>query len=127
MLDSTTGIISDFFTELEELVVTVEPVTEEVEGVVEDETGEVFFLMDRALTNLSPRDPRSSMDGGSSLKNKLLCRGGGNKVIRSTEDTKICLKHETSPNSCTENHTQQQLKEMNQGNNIPTRNILKKR
>ena len=76
MLDSTTGIISDFFKELEELVVTVEAVTEEIEGVVEDDTAEVFFLMDRALTNLSPRDPRSCMDGGSSLKNKLLYRGG---------------------------------------------------
>ena len=102
MLDSRTGIISDFFTELAELVVTVEPVTEEVEGAVEDETGEVFFLMDRALTNLSPREPRSCMDGGSSLKNKLLYRGGNTcKVTRSTENTKICLKHETSPNSCT--------------------------
>ena len=108
MLDSTTGIISDFFTELEELVVTVEAVTEEVVGVVEDDTGEVRFWMDRALTNLSPRDPRSCMDGGSSLKNKLLYRGG-NKVIRSTEGTKICLKHEATPNSCAENHTQQQL------------------
>ena len=108
MLESTTGIISDFFTELEELGVTLEPVTEEVEGVMEDDTGEVFFLMERALTNLSPRDPRSCMDGGSSLKNKLLYRGG-NKVTRSTEDTEICLKQDTSPNSCTENHTQQQL------------------
>lgn len=102
MLDSTAGIISDFFTEqteLTELVVTVERVTEEVEGVVEDETGEVVFLMDRALTNLSPRDPRSCVDGGSSLKNKLLYKGG-NKVTRSNADTKICLKHETGPNSC---------------------------
>ena len=99
MLDSTAGTISDFFTELAELVVTVECVTEEVEGAVEDETGEVVFLIERALTNLSPRDPRSSMDGGSSLKNKLLYRGG-NKVTRSTEDTKMYLTHETSPNSC---------------------------
>lgn len=82
MLDSTAGFSSDFFTELTALVVTVEPVTEEVEGVVEDATGEVVFLMDRALTNLSPKDPRSCMDGGSSLKNKLLYRGG-NKVTRS--------------------------------------------
>lgn len=82
MLDSTAGFSSDFFTELTGLVVTVEPVTEEVEGVEEDATGEVVFLMDRALTNLSPKDPRSCMDGGSSLKNKLLYRGG-NKVTRS--------------------------------------------
>ena len=82
ILDSTAGIIADFLTELTELVVTVESVTEEVEGAVEDETGEVVFLMDRALTNLSPKDPRSCMDGGSSLKNKLLYRGG-NKVTTS--------------------------------------------
>lgn len=70
------GIISDFFTELTErggVTVHVEAVTEDVEGV-EDEAGEVFFFMDRALTNLSPKDPRSCMDGGSSLKNKLLYR-----------------------------------------------------
>jgi len=82
VLDSTAGIIADFLTELAELEVTVGPVTEEVEGVVEDEAGEVVFLMDRALTNLSPKDPRSCMDGGSSLKNKLLYRGE-NKVTTS--------------------------------------------
>jgi len=76
VLDSNAGVISDLFTELAELVVTVECVAEEVEGVVEDKTGEVVFLIERALTNLSPRDPRSCMDGGSSLKNKLLYRGG---------------------------------------------------
>lgn len=82
MLDSTAGIIADFLTEFTELVVTVGPVTEEVEGAVEDEAGEVVFLMDRALTNLSPKDPRSCIDGGSSLKNKLLYRGE-NKVTTS--------------------------------------------
>ena len=97
MLDSTAGIISDFFTELTGLVVTVEPVTEEVGGVVEDETGDVVFLMDRALTNLSPKDPRSCMDGGSSLKNKLLYR----KEIKSPgQRYKIYLKYQNSPNSC---------------------------
>ena len=76
MLVSTAGTISDFLTELAELVATVEDLTEETEGVVEDETGEVVFLIDRALTNLSPKDPRSWIDGGSFLKNKSLYRRG---------------------------------------------------
>ena len=82
---STAGIISDFLTELARLVATVDDFRDEVEeeeGVAEEETGEVVFVIVRALTNLSPRDPRSSMDGGSSLKNKLLYRRR-NRVNRS--------------------------------------------
>lgn len=81
LLVSTAGIISDFLTELVRLVVTEEDFTEEIGGVVEDETGEVVFLIDRALTNLSPKDPRSWVDGGSSLKNKLLYRGGNRVTV----------------------------------------------
>lgn len=74
MLVSTAGVISDFLTELVRLEETVDDFTEEVGGEVLDERGEGAFLMDKALTNLSPKDPRSCMDGGSSLKNKLLYR-----------------------------------------------------
>lgn len=66
------AITSDCFAELVGVVVMEEVITEVEEG--EDETGGevVRLLRDKALTNLSPRDPRSCMDGGSSLKNKLL-------------------------------------------------------
>ncbi len=59
MLVSRAGIISDFFTELVRLVVTLEDFTEEIGGVVVDETGQVVFLIDKALTNLSPKEPLS--------------------------------------------------------------------
>ena len=46
-----------------------------VGGVEADDTGgQVVRLMERALTNMSPKDPRSCKEGGSSLKNKLLYR-----------------------------------------------------
>ena len=48
-------------------------ITEEEGGEVET-GGEVVLLIDKALTNLSPNDPRSCTEGGSSLKNKLLYR-----------------------------------------------------
>lgn len=69
---STAATISDCFTKVAGEVVMEDAITEEEEA--EDETGEVFFLIDKALTNLSPNDPRSCMEGGSSLKNKLLYR-----------------------------------------------------
>lgn len=56
MLELIIGIILDFFIELEELEVILEFVIEEVEGVMEDDIGEVFFLMERVLINLFFRD-----------------------------------------------------------------------
>ena len=48
------------------------------------------FLIERALTNLSPKDSRSCTEGGSSLKNKLLC-GEQNKQ-KSAQSFKILSK-----------------------------------
>ena len=47
---------SDCFIEL--AAVTEDVIAEEVEGAEED-TGEVVLLIDKALTNLSPKEPRS--------------------------------------------------------------------
>lgn len=63
--------ISDCFSELAGVVVMEDATTEEGEGIAET-GGEVVLLIDKALTNLSPSDPRSCIEGGSSLKNKLL-------------------------------------------------------
>lgn len=103
MLELIIGIILDFFIELEELEVILEFVIEEVEGVMEDDIGEVFFLMERVLINLFFRDFWFCMDGGLFLKNKLFYRGG-NKVIRLIEDIEICFKYDISLNSCIENY-----------------------
>lgn len=73
MLVSTAGMISDFLTELTRLLTTAEGVMD-TEGEEEEVAVEgVDFLIERALTNLSPKDSRSCIEGGSSLKNKLLC------------------------------------------------------
>lgn len=82
MLVATAGIISNFLTELTRLLTTAEAIME-VEVEEGEETEGVVFLMERALTNLSPKDSRSCMEGGSSLKNKLLCRGTEQTKVRS--------------------------------------------
>ena len=71
LLSSTEVVISDCFAELE--VAMVDAITEGGEGGEEETEGE-FLLIDKALTNRSPSDPRSCVEGGSSLKNKLLYR-----------------------------------------------------
>lgn len=56
MFSSTEEATSDCFIEL--AAVTEDVIAEEVEGAEED-TGEVVLLIDKALTNLSPKEPRS--------------------------------------------------------------------
>lgn len=56
MFSSTEEATSDCFIEV--AAVTEDVIAEEVEGAEED-TGEVVFLIDKALTNLSPKEPRS--------------------------------------------------------------------
>lgn len=59
MFSSTEEATSDCFIEL--AAVTEDVIAEEVEGAEEDtgDTGEVVLLIDKALTNLSPKEPRS--------------------------------------------------------------------
>lgn len=56
LFSSTGEATSDCFIEL--AAVTEDVIAEEVEGAEED-TGEVVLLIDKALTNLSPKEPRS--------------------------------------------------------------------
>ena len=56
LFSSTEEATSDCFIEL--AAVTEDVIAEEVEGAEED-TGEVVLLIDKALTNLSPKEPRS--------------------------------------------------------------------
>lgn len=56
LFSSTEEATSDCFIEL--ATVTEDVIAEEVEGAEED-TGEVVLLIDKALTNLSPKEPRS--------------------------------------------------------------------
>lgn len=56
LFSSTEEATSDCFIEL--TAVTEDVIAEEVEGAEED-TGEVVLLIDKALTNLSPKEPRS--------------------------------------------------------------------
>lgn len=56
MFSSIEEATSDCFIEL--AAVTEDVIAEEVEGAEED-TGEVVLLIDKALTNLSPKEPRS--------------------------------------------------------------------
>ena len=56
LFSSTEEATSDCFIEL--AAVTEDVFAEEVEGAEED-TGEVVLLIDKALTNLSPKEPRS--------------------------------------------------------------------
>lgn len=56
MFSSTEEATSDCFIEL--AAATEDVIAEEVEGAEED-TGEVVLLIDKALTNLSPKEPRS--------------------------------------------------------------------
>lgn len=55
-LSSTEEATSDCFAEL--AAVTEDVIAKKVEGAEED-TGEVALLIDKALTNLSPNEPRS--------------------------------------------------------------------
>lgn len=109
MLVSTAGMISDFLTELTRLLTTAEGVMD-TEGEEEEEVAVegADFLIERALTNLSPKDSRSCIEGGSSLKNKLLC-GEPNKqksaqsfkILSKTLKFACCISHKR--NYCTFN------------------------
>ena len=50
----------------------MEEATTEEEGKEVETGGEEVLLTGKVLMNRSPNEPRSRMDGGSSLKNKLL-------------------------------------------------------